>query len=121
MRKELITDAVLVKNYMSGDESALSVLINRHKQRIFSFIYSKVFDRDVAEDIFQDAFIKVIKNLKLRKYNDRRYTRNLTLHNGRGFSNDTKHMFKSYIKSSPALISIFEKEIAECQAEIAIR
>ena len=55
MRKELITDAVLVKNYMSGDESALSVLINRHKQRIFSFIYSKVFDRDVAEDIFQDA------------------------------------------------------------------
>ncbi len=70
MRKELITDAVLVKNYMSGDESALSVLINRHKQRIFSFIYSKVFDRDVAEDIFQDAFIKVIKNLKLRKYNE---------------------------------------------------
>jgi RNA polymerase sigma-70 factor (ECF subfamily) len=70
MRKELITDAVLVKNYMSGDESALSVLINRHKQRIFSFIYSKVFDRDVAEDIFQDAFIKVIKNLKLGKYNE---------------------------------------------------
>lgn len=70
MRKELITDAVLVKNYMSGDESALSVLINKHKQRIFSFIYSKVFDRDVAEDIFQDAFIKVIKNLKLGKYNE---------------------------------------------------
>jgi RNA polymerase sigma-70 factor (ECF subfamily) len=70
MRKELITDAVLVKNYMSGDESALSVLINRHKQRIFSFIYSKVFDKDVAEDIFQDAFIKVIKNLKLGKYNE---------------------------------------------------
>ena len=70
MRKELITDAVLVKNYMSGDEGALSILINRHKQRIFSFIYSKVFDRDVAEDIFQDAFIKVIKNLKLGKYNE---------------------------------------------------
>ncbi|WP_040278549.1 RNA polymerase sigma factor [Psychroserpens damuponensis] len=70
MRHELITDAVLVKNYMNGDESALSILINRHKQRIYSFIYSKVFDRDITEDIFQDAFIKVIKNLKLGKYNE---------------------------------------------------
>ncbi|MFK7781622.1 RNA polymerase sigma factor [Psychroserpens sp.] len=70
MRHELITDAVLVRNYMDGDESALSTLINRHKQRIYSFIYSKVFDRDITEDIFQDAFIKVIKNLKLGKYNE---------------------------------------------------
>ncbi|MFD2917801.1 RNA polymerase sigma factor [Psychroserpens luteus] len=70
MRHELITDAVLVKNYMNGDESALSTLIHRHKQRIYSFIYSKVFDRDITEDIFQDAFIKVIKNLKLGKYNE---------------------------------------------------
>jgi len=70
MRHELITDAVLVKNYMNGDESALSVLIHRHKQRIYSFIYSKVFDKDITEDIFQDAFIKVIKNLKLGKYNE---------------------------------------------------
>ena len=70
MRHELITDAVLVKNYMNGDESALSVLIYRHKQRIYSFIYSKVFDRDVAEDIFQDTFIKVIKTLKRGAYNE---------------------------------------------------
>ena len=70
MRHELITDAVLVRNYMDGDEGALSILINRHKQRIYSFIYSKVFDRDITEDIFQDAFIKVIKNLKLGKYNE---------------------------------------------------
>ncbi|RKE95248.1 RNA polymerase sigma factor [Ichthyenterobacterium magnum] len=70
MRHELITDAVLVKNYINGDESSLSVLINRHKQKIYSFIYSKVFDRDITEDIFQDAFIKVIKNLKLGKYNE---------------------------------------------------
>jgi len=70
MRQELITDAVLVRNYMEGDESALSVLIKRHKQKIYSFIYSKVFDRDITEDIFQDAFIKVIRNLKLGKYNE---------------------------------------------------
>lgn len=70
MRHELITDAVLVSNYINGDESALSILIHRHKQKIYSFIYSKVFDRDITEDIFQDAFIKVIKNLKLGKYNE---------------------------------------------------
>ncbi|RNC87297.1 MAG: sigma-70 family RNA polymerase sigma factor [Winogradskyella sp.] len=70
MKKILIQDAVLVKNYLNGDESALSVLINRHKQKIYSFIYSKVFDRDITEDVFQDTFIKVIKTLKLGKYNE---------------------------------------------------
>jgi len=70
MRQELIIDAVLVSNYIHGDEQSLSVLINRHKQKIYSFIYSKVFDRDVTEDVFQDTFIKVIKTLKLGKYNE---------------------------------------------------
>ena len=70
MKHELITDAVLVNNYLQGDESALSVLIERHKQKIYSFIYSKVYDRDVTEDVFQDTFIKVIKTLKHGKYNE---------------------------------------------------
>lgn len=70
MRHELITDAALVSSYLQGDENGLSILIKRHKQKIFSFIYSKVYDRDVTEDIFQDTFIKVIKTLKLGKYNE---------------------------------------------------
>ena len=70
MKKELLTDAVLVSNYINGDENALATLINRHKQKIFSFIYSKVFDKDITEDIFQDTFIKVIKTLKGGKYNE---------------------------------------------------
>ncbi len=70
MKQELIADAVLVSSYIKGDESALSVLIHRHKQKIYSFIYSKVFDRDITEDIFQDTFIKVIRTLKLGKYNE---------------------------------------------------
>lgn len=70
MKRKLIEDAVLVSNYIKGDENALSALINRHKQKIYSFIYSKVFDRDITEDIFQDTFIKVIKTLKNRKYNE---------------------------------------------------
>ncbi|HCO84794.1 MAG TPA: RNA polymerase subunit sigma-24, partial [Arenibacter sp.] len=50
-----IDDSVLVKDYINGNEKALEVLINRHNQRISSFIYSKVLDRDVSEDIFQDT------------------------------------------------------------------
>jgi RNA polymerase sigma factor (sigma-70 family) len=70
MKRELITDAVLVSNYIKGDENSLSILIKRHKQKIYSFIYSKVYDRDVTEDVFQDTFIKVIRTLKLGKYNE---------------------------------------------------
>jgi RNA polymerase sigma-70 factor (ECF subfamily) len=70
MQKELITDATLVSNYIKGDESALGILITRHKQRIYSFIYSKVYDKDIAEDIFQDTFIKVIRTLKKGSYNE---------------------------------------------------
>ena len=70
MKKELITDAVLVSNYISGDENSLAILIKRHKQKVYSFIYSKVFDKDVTEDVFQDTFIKVIRTLKLGKYNE---------------------------------------------------
>ncbi|KAB7530607.1 sigma-70 family RNA polymerase sigma factor [Flagellimonas olearia] len=65
-----INDSILVKSYIAGDEKALETLINRHNQRISSFIYSKVLDRDVAEDIFQDTFIKVIKTLKRGKYSE---------------------------------------------------
>ncbi|ADF52676.1 MAG: RNA polymerase subunit sigma-24 [Zunongwangia sp.] len=70
MEKTKVTDAVLVKDYINGNELALSELIRRHQHRIYSFIYSKVFDKDIAEDIFQDTFIKVINTLKRGKYNE---------------------------------------------------
>ncbi|WP_437395574.1 RNA polymerase sigma factor [Flagellimonas lutimaris] len=70
MEQLQIKDSILVKNYIDGDEKALEILINRHNQRITSFIYSKVLDRDVAEDIFQDTFIKVIKTLKKGRYSE---------------------------------------------------
>ncbi len=63
-------DSELVRDYISGDEKALEILINRHNQRITSFIYSKVLDKDVTEDIFQDTFIKVIKTLKKGNYSE---------------------------------------------------
>ena len=63
-------DAPLVLEYLNGNELALEKLINRHQQRIFNFIYSKVHNRDTTEDIFQDTFIKVIKTLKNGQYNE---------------------------------------------------
>lgn len=70
MANVAIPDAVLVSNYVGGDENALAILINRHQSKIYGFIYSKVSDRDIADDIFQDTFIKVIKTLKSNSYNE---------------------------------------------------
>ena len=70
MKKNHISDSFLVKSYIEGDERSLETLVYRHKQRIYNFIYSKVFDRDLTEDIFQDTFIKVIRTLKLGNYNE---------------------------------------------------
>ena len=64
------SDSDLVQEYLSGSEIALEKLINKHQARIFNFINSKVQDRDTAEDIFQDTFIKVIRTLKGGQYNE---------------------------------------------------
>ncbi len=65
-----IDDSILVQEYLGGNERALEILINRHNQRVTSFIYSKVLDRDITEDIFQDTFIKVINTLKRGNYSE---------------------------------------------------
>ena len=65
-----LSDAQLISKYISGNENSLSVLINRHQSRIYGFIFSKIQDRDAAEDIFQDTFIKVIQTLKRGLYNE---------------------------------------------------
>lgn len=64
------TDAVLIRKYIEGEESALGILIERHQSKIYSFIYSKIKDKDLCDDIFQDTFIKVIKTLKSNAYNE---------------------------------------------------
>ena len=70
MKYQPSSDSILVSNYINGDEYALELLIIRHKQKLYNFIYAKVYDRDVAEDIFQDTFIKVIRTLKRGAYNE---------------------------------------------------
>ena len=70
MQKQKLEDNILVANYINGDERSLEILIGRHKQRIYSLIYSKVLDRETTEDIFQDTFIKIINTLKAGRYNE---------------------------------------------------
>ncbi len=70
MRKNSTPDSTLVSDFIKGNENSLEVLIKRHKQRLYSFIYSKVLNRDIAEDVFQDTFIKVIRTLKKGNYNE---------------------------------------------------
>jgi RNA polymerase sigma-70 factor (ECF subfamily) len=64
------SDALLIRNYIAGDENALALLIKKYQSRIYGFIYSKIADRDLVDDIFQDTFMKVIKTLKSQSYNE---------------------------------------------------
>lgn len=70
MRNAQLQDQELVDLYIKGDEPCLEILIARHKKRVFSYIMMVVRDRHLAEDIFQDTFIKVIQTLKRGSYND---------------------------------------------------
>ena len=64
------SDSCLISQYQRGDEQALAKLIQKHQQELFSFIFYKVKDDDLANDFFQDTFIKIIIKLKEGKYTE---------------------------------------------------
>jgi len=65
-----ISDQQLVSDYIRGNEQSFEILIKRHKDRIFNYILKTLRDKDLANDVFQDTFIKVINTLKTGKYNE---------------------------------------------------
>ena len=65
-----LSDSELVALYLKGDSKSFEALIQKHKNKIYAFILSKIRNRDLAEDIFQDTFIKVINSLQKGKYNE---------------------------------------------------
>lgn len=67
---QLVSDQDLVSQYINGHEASLEELIIRHKTKVYTSIYLLVKDTYLAEDIFQDTFIKVINTLKAGKYNE---------------------------------------------------
>lgn len=65
-----LTDQELVSRYLKGHEEALQALILRHEKKVYTSIYLLVKDRELADDLFQDTFIKVINTLRSGNYNE---------------------------------------------------
>jgi RNA polymerase sigma factor (sigma-70 family) len=65
----LVNDQELIARYVDGDEQAFEVLLRRYKSKIYTSIYLFVKDQALAEDIFQEVFIKIIDTLRKGKYN----------------------------------------------------
>ena len=63
-------DSVLITNFLSGNNASFEILLNRYKNRVYGFVYSKVNDPILADDIFQDTFVKVVKTLRSGRYNE---------------------------------------------------
>ena len=70
MNVTALSDRVLLNNYLSGDRSAISELIDRHAKRVRSYIGMMVKDDDIADDIFQETFIKAVKVIDEGRYTD---------------------------------------------------
>lgn len=70
MQSNLVSDKELVSAYLSGNETAFEVLLKRHQDRIYTQIVLMVRDSEVADDIFQETFMKVVRTLKQGKYNE---------------------------------------------------
>jgi len=70
MSTPIVSDQELISNYLAGNDNSLEVLIHRHKQKVYSYILLVVRDKHLADDIFQDAFIKVINTLRSGIYKE---------------------------------------------------
>ena len=70
MRLAQVQDQELVRNYINGHEESLSELVTRHQKKVFTYIRMLVKDSELAEDLFQDVFVKVIHTLKSWNYNE---------------------------------------------------
>ena len=70
MNAQPVTDQELIGRYLAGNQSSLELLIRRHKNRIFAYILMIVKDKELAEDLFQDTFIKVINTIRSGSYKE---------------------------------------------------
>ncbi len=70
MAMKNMDDRDLITQYIAGDDKAFETLLLRHKDKVYRFIYMKVRDQLLAEDIFQEVFVKIINKLKLNEYNE---------------------------------------------------
>jgi len=70
LKKKSVSDQDLVQAYIQGDQSAIEKLINRHRSKVYTYILLTIKNQQLAEDLFQETFIKVIQSLRGGKYRD---------------------------------------------------
>ncbi|MCB2206664.1 MAG: RNA polymerase subunit sigma-24 [Marinilabiliales bacterium] len=70
MSLETTDEKELIRSYLSGNHSSLQILIKRHQNRLYSYIFLLVKDKQLADDVFQDTYVKVINTLKQGNYRD---------------------------------------------------
>jgi len=110
MNLESATERDLIATYLQGNHASLQTLINRHQSRLFAYIFMLVKNKQLADDIFQDTFVKVINTLKSGKYNDEgkfiqwvmRIAHNLVIDH---FRKQKKHNF---VESYNPEVSVFD-------------
>ena len=64
------TDSLLIQEFIEGNQNSIEILFSRHQDRLFTYIFFLVKKQEIAEDIFQDAFVKIFNSLKNGKYKD---------------------------------------------------
>lgn len=69
-KPKMYSDQELINSYLKGDNSAFEILLNRHKEKIYTSIFLFVKNTELAEDIFQEVFIKIIDTIRKEKYNN---------------------------------------------------
>lgn len=70
MKNAVLTERDLVRSYQAGNEKSFEILLSQNKDRVYGYIYSKVRNHELANDLFQEVFIKVVRTLKNGSYND---------------------------------------------------
>ena len=113
-----LSDTTLIAEFISGNSNSFSILLDRYQKRVYGFIYSKVHDPELADDIFQDTFIKVVKSLRLGKYKDEgrflswviRIAHNLIMDHYRRINRLPKH--ESKIENFDVLDRLIEQSIS---------
>jgi RNA polymerase sigma-70 factor (ECF subfamily) len=70
LKKTELTDHELVKQFVDGKQSSFEILVNRHKDKVYTYIFLMVKNDHLANDIFQETFIKVVKSLNIGKYQE---------------------------------------------------
>ncbi len=133
MELKKLPDQELISQFLSGNQQAIEVLISRHKDKVYTYIFLLVKDPVIAEDIFQDTFVKIVNSLVSGRYKDDgkfvswtiRIAHNLTIDHFRKIkkSNEIQgNSFESFVLNSKKYsVENVEEEIIREQIKNDIR